>query len=173
MSLKTKEARITLTIEAIGTGQIRVQELRLRKAIGQLEKVSAQVLKRFARGEEILENNIDHIGFSQSIYAKSKSNASKPKPSNAQTLKTYLPSASEENLSKNLPTTLQQVTWKSDSRIFVRLPMNHPGHAYHVNSVKAALSSKLELESGTVKIIQKLKSGIAIVPTTVQHGQAL
>ncbi|RKF82644.1 putative virulence effector, partial [Golovinomyces cichoracearum] len=102
-----------------------VQKLGLGHAIGQLEKALAQVLKRFAHGEDLLDSEIGLSGANLP-----------PKPSNS------------------LPSHISH-TRKIDNRIFVRLPEAHPSRDHHAHAVKAALNKQLELGNDTLKTVQK------------------
>ncbi|KHJ34750.1 hypothetical protein EV44_g3530 [Erysiphe necator] len=58
---------------------------------------------------------------------------------------------------------------KLHNRIFVGLPADHPSSMHHAHAVKAALSRKIDLGKESVKTIQKVKSGLAIVPSTAEQ----
>ncbi|POS82881.1 hypothetical protein EPUL_003848 [Erysiphe pulchra] len=62
---------------------------------------------------------------------------------------------------------------KNDNRIFVRLPETHASRGHHIHTVKAALHSKLGPEGDYVRSIQKVKSGIAIVPVDEKRAEKL
>lgn len=153
-----------------------IQQLGLGKAIGQLEEALSQVIKRFAHGENLLNNDAGRAGLANSIYDRSQGNAKTTKLSYADATKTQLPYKFGANLPPKPSTpALGHSTnaRKPDNRIFVRLPEDHPTRDHHVHAIKTALVNKLGLEGPTVKTIQKVKSGLAIVLTDGKHADQL
>ncbi|POS86227.1 hypothetical protein EPUL_000399 [Erysiphe pulchra] len=62
---------------------------------------------------------------------------------------------------------------KPNDRIFIRLPEEHASRSHHVYAVKAALTSRLNLEHGSLKTVKKVNSGFAIVPNNDKQAEEL
>lgn len=62
---------------------------------------------------------------------------------------------------------------KKDNRIFTRLTKDHPSRNQHIHAIKTALIDKLGSEGASVKAVQKVKSGIAIIPSNEKHAEKL
>ncbi|RKF81599.1 putative virulence effector [Golovinomyces cichoracearum] len=153
-----------------------VQELGLEDVIGQLEEALAQVLKRFSRRVNLFGVRNVHTGLSQSIHATSQGTASSSKTSCAKAIKSYFPNVSQANLPRkpcNPVSNLIPPGHKTENRIFVRLPETNASRSHHIHAVKAALRSILGPEGDSVKAIQKVKSGTAIVPIDEKHVEKL
>lgn len=103
---------------ALDEATCRVQELGLGNGIGQLEKALAQVLERFARGDDLLRVGTDHTALSQSMHATPQGTAILPKISYAEVTKSHLHNASRANLpqkpcnpvSKHIPLFVKMTT---------------------------------------------------------------
>lgn len=65
----------------------------------------------------------------------------------------------------SLPTPQVNQSQKTDNIIFIRLPEDHPSRTHHVHAVKSALAKKLELQQVSPKVVQKVKSGLALIPS--------
>ncbi|POS83628.1 hypothetical protein EPUL_003809 [Erysiphe pulchra] len=66
--------------------------------------------------------------------------------------------------------TLENAT---ENRIFVRLPEGHASRQHHIHAVKAALTQKLGLNGRPVKVVQIVKSGLAILPADANQAAQL
>ncbi|POS82087.1 hypothetical protein EPUL_006583, partial [Erysiphe pulchra] len=58
----------------------------------------------------------------------------------------------------------------TDNRIFVRLPAGHISRSHHIHAVKAALTEKLGLSGRSLKGIQHVKSGLALLPADADQA---
>lgn len=152
-----------------------VHEKGLRNSIGILESALARVLQRFARGEGNIEEYHSQSGLSRSRHGPNYMNTTN-KPTYAQVTGNHTAASSLAALPKKpIVSDKRRInqTRKPDNRIFIRLAEDHPSRSHHVHAVKSALTNKLGLEEGPVKAIQKVKSGIAIVPTSDKQGEEL
>ncbi|POS82762.1 hypothetical protein EPUL_006159 [Erysiphe pulchra] len=149
-----------------------MKQLGLGQVTGHLEKALGLVIKRFAHEDNFLNDESRCAGYSDSIYATRQGQASSSKPSYTEAIKTYFPNTPKSNLpqkpSKPLPNYTTR-TRKTDNRIFVRLPENHPSQAHHVHAVKTALVNKLGHEADENQAEQILKNSQVI--TSVRGGR--
>ncbi|KHJ34781.1 hypothetical protein EV44_g4106 [Erysiphe necator] len=99
-----------------------------------------------------------------------------PKPSYAQALTTKQLNFNTVNLpfNQNFPAPAQSSqNRRADNRIFVQLSEAHPSREHHIHAIKTALIQKLGPEGEAVKVISKVKSGMAIVPVDEKHAEKL
>ncbi|POS82800.1 hypothetical protein EPUL_005641 [Erysiphe pulchra] len=59
------------------------------------------------------------------------------------------------------------------SELFVRLPEEHPSHNHQVHAIKSAQTNKLEFTQDSIKTVQKVKTGLAIVLTDENHAETI
>lgn len=159
--------------KALDEATSRVQKLGLEQEMCQLEKALAQVIRSFARGENLISRETRQPGLSQSIYAIPQGKTSTKKPTYAETARCHLPSIFSAKLPQKPSNPVQNNARKTDNRIFIRLSEEHPSRNHHIHAIKSALINKLGLEEASIKAVQKVKSGIAIVPTNEKQAEQL
>lgn len=159
--------------KALDEATSRIQKLGLEQAMGQLEKALIQVIRSFAYGENLLCRETGYPGLSQSIHAIPQGRANLKKLSYAEATKKHFSNISSANLPPKPSKTVTSHARKTDNRLFIRLTEDHPTRNHHIHAIKTALIDKLGPEGASVKAVQKVKSGIAIVPTNEKHAEQL
>ena len=154
----------------------RLREMGLEYLTDNLTSAIARILQQFARGEP----NFSHVNQQQQRTSQSQLTPGQLQNGHAPTYAQVTRSQTVSNASLNLPekpilptTPRTDQIRKTDNRIFIRLPQDHPSRAHHVHAVKAALTKNLELEHDSLKTVQKVKSGIALVPTNEKQAEQI
>lgn len=168
-----REAVVREYSKALDEATARLHELGLESLTEKLTTKIGQILGQYARGDVNLEKDGQ-----QQRYLKSQNTS--PHTQDKAT-PTYAQAASAHRTGKallpNRPTTFPPIQShhmkKADNRVFIRLPEEHPSREHHTYAVKAALTKELELEQGSLKTVQKVKSGFAIVPNDEKQAEKI
>ncbi|POS83139.1 hypothetical protein EPUL_005594, partial [Erysiphe pulchra] len=137
----------------------RLRELGLGDLTKSVEAEIALILQQFAEGEK-------RLGSSQSEFYPTYAQAARANTSGH-------PTATLPKKPTTAPIKEKIRTQKPDNRIFIRLPEEHASRSHHVYAVKVALTSRLNLEHGSLKTVQKVNSGFVIVPNNEKQAEEL
>ncbi|POS87274.1 hypothetical protein EPUL_001831 [Erysiphe pulchra] len=137
----------------------RLRELGLGDLTKSVEAEIALILQQFAKGEKRLGSSQSefYLIYAQFMRASTSGN----------------PTATLPKKPTTAPIKEKIRTQKPDNRIFIRLLEEHASRSHHVYAVKAALTSRLNLEHGSLKTVQKVNSGFAIVPNNDKQAEEL
>lgn len=137
----------------------RFRELGLGDFTKSVKAEIALILQQFVRGEK-------KLGSLQSVFHPTHAQATKANTSG-------YPTATLPKKPVTAPIKEKIRTQKPDNKIFIRLPKKHANRSHHVYAVKAALTSRLNLEHGSLKTVQKVKSGFTIVLNNDKQAEEL
>lgn len=149
----------------------RLQDANILEEAENLCRAFTQVLQRYARGEKNLvlaDVQVEQATAYNQVKGKAREGPSYAQVMNSQPTKHHsLPQKPQVSIAH------PPAARKQDNRIFIRLPEDHPSRTHHVFAIKSALTGKLDLEEGPIKSVQKVKTGLAIVPTSEKQAEKI